>query len=78
MRSLGALLLVVLVFKYALAIAVLAAMFGLLAWSAWLLAGSTDARRRRDTDLSARADQQHQQTMAGDERGTYGAFPPAA
>jgi hypothetical protein len=29
-------------------------------------------------EIAARADQQHAWVMAGDERGMYGQFPPAA
>jgi hypothetical protein len=35
------------------------------------------AERRRIAELCERADQQHQQFLAGDERGFYGNYPPA-
>jgi len=35
------------------------------------------ARRRRDAELCARADRQHAQVLAGDERGVYGGYPAA-
>ncbi|MFZ3268182.1 MAG: hypothetical protein WA285_06060 [Mycobacterium sp.] len=34
--------------------------------------------RAADAALAARADQQHRWTMSGDERGTFGDYPPAA
>lgn len=34
-------------------------------------------RRRQDAAVVARADEQHEQTLAGDERGLYGAYTPA-
>lgn len=36
------------------------------------------ADRRRLAGLAARADQQHEWIMGGDERGVYGEFTPAA
>lgn len=35
------------------------------------------ARKARVAAVVARADQQHQWAMAGDERGVYGDFPPS-
>lgn len=43
------------------------------------LAASEDrevARWRRDEEIAARADREHQLVMAGDERGVYGQYPP--
>ena len=37
-----------------------------------------EAQRRRLAGLAARADEQNRLVMAGDERGVYGEFPPAA
>jgi hypothetical protein len=34
-------------------------------------------RRQGALEIAARADVQHAQVMAGDERGVYGAYPPA-
>jgi hypothetical protein len=34
-------------------------------------------RKQRAAEIVARADRQHAQIMNGDERGVYGAFPPA-
>jgi hypothetical protein len=46
------------------------------AWREWQEERSVLARRR--AELIARADQQHRWAMAGDERGVYGLYPPAA
>lgn len=35
------------------------------------------ARKARDAALVARADREHAQVMAGDERGIWGQYPPA-
>ncbi|BBZ38739.1 hypothetical protein [Mycobacterium conspicuum] len=35
------------------------------------------AERQRIAELCARADRQHAQVLAGDERGVYGDYPPA-
>lgn len=35
------------------------------------------ARINRGRELATRADQQHQWTIEGDDRGTYGRYPPA-
>ena len=35
------------------------------------------AERRRVAQLGARADEQHRWVLAGDDRGVYGAYPPA-
>jgi hypothetical protein len=45
---------------------------------AFHLAGRVDARAARRAALAARADQQHRWVMAGDDRGMYGQYPPAA
>jgi hypothetical protein len=39
---------------------------------------SVAAEQRRLAELGARADQQHQWRMAGDDRGVFGLYPPAA
>lgn len=39
---------------------------------------SQQARRQQLAELAARADQQHAWVLAGDERGVYGVYPPAA
>jgi hypothetical protein len=36
------------------------------------------ARRRQLSAIAARADQQHRFVLAGDDRGLYGQYPPAA
>jgi hypothetical protein len=36
------------------------------------------AEARRRAAVARRADQQHQWALAGDDRGVYGAYPPAA
>lgn len=38
---------------------------------------ASSARRREHAALVARADQQHAWILAGDDRGIYGAYPPA-
>ena len=35
-------------------------------------------RRRRAAEIRARADRQHAAVLAGDDRGVYGDYPPAA
>jgi hypothetical protein len=37
-----------------------------------------DARTAARAAIVARADEQHKQIMAGDDRGLYGEYPPAA
>ena len=39
---------------------------------------ASDARRRRCAELLARAEIQHRWYLAGDPRGIYGRYPPAA
>jgi hypothetical protein len=36
-----------------------------------------DRRRREQSALAARADEQHAWVLAGDDRGVYGKYPPA-
>jgi hypothetical protein len=43
-----------------------------------LVADRGEQRRRAEAALIARADQQQAWRIAGDERGTYGEYPPAA
>jgi hypothetical protein len=43
----------------------------------WAMAGdSATARRFTAAAITARADIQHQQVLAGDPAGTYGSYPP--
>lgn len=39
---------------------------------------AAQAEARRQVQVRARADQQHAWAVAGDDRGTYGDYPPAA
>jgi hypothetical protein len=43
----------------------------------WYVACRIDARDKRLAELAARADEQHSQILAGDDRGIYGIYPPA-
>jgi hypothetical protein len=52
--------------------------FGLLLWLAFWAARRVDAEHQALAALAARADQQHAWTIAGDDRGVYGHYPPAA
>jgi len=60
-------------------------LIGVAIWAVvWLtrrgLRAVTDAKQRRQQQLDAiraRADQQHQWVMAGDDRGVYGEYPSA-
>lgn len=62
-----------------------AAVLGLVVWGAYLAASAWSSRRRerlngeraRNAGLAARADAQHQQYLAGDDRGLYGDYRPA-
>ena len=51
--------------------------FGLLLWLTFYVERRVDAKYERRAALVARADQQHAWVLAGDDRGVYGAFPPA-
>ena len=51
--------------------------FGLLLWLTFYLERRSDARENARLAIVARADQQHAWVLAGDERGIYGAYPPA-
>jgi ABC-type Fe3+-siderophore transport system permease subunit len=51
--------------------------FGLLLWLTLYLERRVDARYEKRAALVARADQQHAWVLAGDDRGVYGAYPPA-
>lgn len=51
--------------------------FGLLLWLTFYVERRVDARYARRAALVARADQQHAWVLAGDDRGVYGAYPPA-
>ncbi|MGA8332961.1 MAG: hypothetical protein WB777_27315 [Mycobacterium sp.] len=50
--------------------------FGLLLWLAFRAARRVDAGHQAHTAIAARADEQHAWTLAGDDRGTYGEYPP--
>jgi ABC-type Fe3+-siderophore transport system permease subunit len=52
--------------------------FGLLLWLIFYLERRTDARENARLAIVARADQQHAWVLAGDDRGMYGRYPPAA
>lgn len=52
--------------------------FGLLLWLTFYLERRSDALYEKRAALVARADQQHAWVLAGDDRGTYGRYPPAA
>jgi ABC-type Fe3+-siderophore transport system permease subunit len=51
--------------------------FGLLLWLTFYLERRSDAREAGRRALVTRADQQHAWVLAGDDRGVYGAYPPA-
>jgi hypothetical protein len=46
--------------------------------AAWYVTRRIDARTAARAAIVARADEQHKQIMAGDDRGLYGEYPPAA
>jgi hypothetical protein len=50
----------------------------LLTWGAFALARMLERRHEARATLLAHAEQQHSWVMAGDDRGTYGSYPPAA
>jgi len=50
--------------------------FGLLVWLTFYVERRVDAREEMRAALVARADEQHQQVLAGDDRGVYGLYPP--
>jgi hypothetical protein len=50
--------------------------FGLLLWLTFYVERRVDERYARRAALIARADQQHAWVLAGDDRGTYGEYPP--
>ena len=56
------------------AVLVVACWWCVRAWKGHL--ASADAVTRRNAAIAARADQQHQWVMEGDERGVYGDYPP--
>lgn len=64
---------------------VAAAMLGLIVWGGYLAIATLAYRRRdrlngvraRNSALAARAQMQHEQYLAGDERGLYGTYRPA-
>jgi len=55
-------------------VVVLGIVLGLLMWRAAL---RVDARIAEQAAIAARADEQHTQFLAGDDRGMYGLYPPA-
>jgi hypothetical protein len=57
--------------------AVLVGVCCVIAWLARQYADRRDARLAELAALVARADRQHAQVLAGDERGIFGEFPPA-
>jgi hypothetical protein len=52
--------------------------FGLLLWAAFYAARRVDDREDARLAIVARADQQHAWVLAGDDRGVYGEYAPAA
>ncbi len=50
----------------------------LLMWGVMAAARMVDRHQDRRLAIEARADQQHAWVMAGDDRGIYGMYPPAA
>jgi hypothetical protein len=56
----------------------IAVLFCGLLWLAFYLARRVDARYEKRAALVARADEQHALVLAGDDRGIYGDYPPAA
>jgi hypothetical protein len=61
-------------------VAAAAIAFGWYKWRVFQLACemTAEAEAQRQADIAARADQQHAWAMAGDDRGTYGTYTPAA
>jgi hypothetical protein len=47
-------------------------------WSCTQIDAADERKRREHAALIARADQQHAWVFAGDDRGLYGEYPPAA
>ena len=52
--------------------------FGLLLWLTFYLERRADTKYEKRAALVSRADQQHAWVLAGDDRGVYGQYPPAA
>jgi hypothetical protein len=79
-QFIGVLLLVGIVGAYFWWIAAIAAVAALI-WMAQRafreIAAAEAAEARRQAAVAKRADQQHRWALAGDERGVYGAYPPA-
>jgi membrane protein YqaA with SNARE-associated domain len=74
------LLAAVFVAKFAWLLAALAAAATIGRAVGWWLARRDDRaveRRCRDAEICARADRQHAQVLAGDDRGIYGQYLPA-
>jgi hypothetical protein len=53
-------------------------LFGMLLWFAVRAARRVDAEHQAQAGLVARADEQHAWVLDGDDRGTFGQYPPAA
>jgi ABC-type Fe3+-siderophore transport system permease subunit len=53
-------------------------LFGLLLWLAFRAARRVDSEQQAQAALVARANEQHAWVLAGDDRGTFGQYPPAA
>jgi hypothetical protein len=53
------------------------ALAGVMLAAGFYMADRVDAKAARLAALRARADQQHRWALAGDDRGVYGAYPPA-
>jgi hypothetical protein len=79
-QFIGILLLVGFVGAYFWWIAAIAAVAALV-WMAQRafreIAAAEAAEARRQAAVARRADQQHRWALAGDDRGVYGAYPPA-
>lgn len=76
----GALILFGLAVRYwqwVAAFVAIATVFVGLLWLSFWLARRVDRRHAERAAVCARADEQHAQVMAGDERGIYGIYPPA-
>jgi hypothetical protein len=69
----------VLVYWWIIAIVLCALVGAFLSWYAYEHHKITaTAKAREFAGVAARADEQHQWVMSGDERGLYGTYPPAA
>jgi hypothetical protein len=64
-------------FWWIIAIAAVAALVWMAQRAFHEIAAAEAAEARRQAAVAKRADQQHRWVIAGDERGVYGAYPPA-